>query len=212
MVGADIFQNPHHILLYVAMGRLGSIRLGLPRRGGVTLKPLPRGRPAHDDQEILRKLAHLIRSTRNLPPTTALKLLGITDPSDIRRLRDKHRNFRRVIPGKSAIVIDQVYLTKLFSGMKKRMRVPHARIDLLDSVIRVIAGTHLRMLALPERMSQVWIKETLLPTLRGILRDARDEWIAHGDRSGVPASVFESTLKLSRRRVEQVRQKTKKVA
>lgn len=178
----------------------------------MTLKPSPRGRPAHDDRETLRQLANLIRSTHNLSPTTALKLLGITNPSDIRRLRDKHRNFRRIIPGKSAIVVDQAYLTALFTGMKKRMRVPHARIDVIGSVIRVIAGTHMQKLPLPERPSNVWIKEVLVPTLRAILRNARDEWIAYGDQSGVPASVFESTLKLSRRRVEQVRQKTKKVA
>ena len=53
-----------------------------------------RGRPIGtgiDDRIWLRELRHLIRLDPATPPTTAIKSLGITDPSTIRRLREKYR-------------------------------------------------------------------------------------------------------------------------
>lgn len=53
-----------------------------------------RGRPVGtgiDDRIWLRELARLRRLDPAKAPTTAIKSLGITDPSTIRRLRDKHK-------------------------------------------------------------------------------------------------------------------------
>lgn len=61
-----------------------------------------RGRPVGtgiDDRIWLRELRHLISIDPTTPPTTAIKSLGISDPSTIRRLREKHR---RVASGQSA--------------------------------------------------------------------------------------------------------------
>lgn len=55
-----------------------------------------RGRPKGsgiDDQKYLREIAELIAQKPELKPTTAIKALGITDPSAIRRLRDKFHEF-----------------------------------------------------------------------------------------------------------------------
>jgi hypothetical protein len=52
-----------------------------------------RGRPKGtglDDASHLRAIAGLIAADPELKPTTAIKALGITDPSVIRRLRDKY--------------------------------------------------------------------------------------------------------------------------
>ena len=57
------------------------------------MKP-QRGRPVGtgiDDRIWLRELSQLIGIDPAIPPTTAIKALGITDPSTIRRLREKHR-------------------------------------------------------------------------------------------------------------------------
>jgi hypothetical protein len=53
-----------------------------------------RGRPKGsglDDRENLRAVTRLLVADPALKPTTAIKALGITDPSSIRRLRDKLR-------------------------------------------------------------------------------------------------------------------------
>lgn len=52
----------------------------------------PRGRPKGsgiDDRAKLREMAALIAAQPHLKPTTAIKVLGESDPSVIRRLRDK---------------------------------------------------------------------------------------------------------------------------
>jgi hypothetical protein len=52
-----------------------------------------RGRPKGsgiDDSRTLLEIGRLIESTPNLRPTTAIRRLGIQDPSTIRRLRDKY--------------------------------------------------------------------------------------------------------------------------
>lgn len=51
-----------------------------------------RGRPKGsgiDDRIWLREMARLMRLDPTLRPTSAIKALGVTDPSTIRRLRDK---------------------------------------------------------------------------------------------------------------------------
>ncbi len=53
-----------------------------------------RGRPKGsglDDSSHLDAIAKLIAEDPDLKPTTAIKKLGITDPSAVRRLRDKYR-------------------------------------------------------------------------------------------------------------------------
>jgi len=55
-----------------------------------------RGRPKGtgiDDSPQLQKIAELIAADPALKPTTAIKALGVTDPSVIRRLRDKFNAF-----------------------------------------------------------------------------------------------------------------------
>ncbi|MGH1419576.1 MAG: hypothetical protein ACRBCJ_12025 [Hyphomicrobiaceae bacterium] len=55
-----------------------------------------RGRPKGsgiDDTERLQEIAARICAEPNLKPTTAIKAMGITDPSSIRRLRDKFKKF-----------------------------------------------------------------------------------------------------------------------
>ncbi len=51
-----------------------------------------RGRPVGsgiDDRERLRQIAQLLASNPEMKPTTAIKAIGIVDPSAVRRLRDK---------------------------------------------------------------------------------------------------------------------------
>ena len=53
-----------------------------------------RGRPEGsgiNDKIWLRELSHLIRLNPTVRPTTAIKKLGVTDPSTIRRLREKYK-------------------------------------------------------------------------------------------------------------------------
>ena len=60
-----------------------------------------RGRPVGtgiDDRIWLREINRLIRIAPATPPTTAIKSLGITNPSTIRRLREKHRRLATAAP------------------------------------------------------------------------------------------------------------------
>jgi len=61
-----------------------------------------RGRPKGtgiDDSQVLADIARLISTDPELRPTTAIKSLGISDPSVIRRLRDKYnQSGRRPLP------------------------------------------------------------------------------------------------------------------
>lgn len=61
-------------------------------------QPRPqRGRPKGtgiNDHGTLRDIARLIAANPKLRPTTAIKMLGIADPSIIRRLRDKYNDRR----------------------------------------------------------------------------------------------------------------------
>lgn len=64
-------------------------------------KTARRGRPKGsgiDDSARLLAIARLIDADPELKPTTAIKALGITDPSVIRRLRDKYSDLRAARP------------------------------------------------------------------------------------------------------------------
>jgi hypothetical protein len=53
-----------------------------------------RGRPKGtgiDDSDRIGRLIELLRSQPELKPTTAIRLMGFSDPSAIRRLRDKYK-------------------------------------------------------------------------------------------------------------------------
>jgi hypothetical protein len=58
--------------------------------------PVRRGRPKGtgiDDNERIVQLAELLRIRPELRPTTAIRQMGYSDPSAIRRLRDKYKVF-----------------------------------------------------------------------------------------------------------------------
>lgn len=62
----------------------------------MSLHATRRGRPKGsgiDDQKLLAEIAAMIAAKPDLKPTTAIKALGVTDPSAIRRLRDKFHQF-----------------------------------------------------------------------------------------------------------------------
>lgn len=72
-------------------------------------KKVGRGRPIGtgvDDTARLKKIAAMIAADPSLKPTTAIKAIGVTDPSSVRRLRDKFTSMQGVAnvpasPGKS---------------------------------------------------------------------------------------------------------------
>lgn len=58
----------------------------------MTAAKLQRGRPKGsgiNDQQKLDEIARLMSADPRMKPTTAIKAIGVTDPSTIRRLRDK---------------------------------------------------------------------------------------------------------------------------
>ncbi len=61
-----------------------------------------RGRPLGtgiDDSDRIARLAELLKMQPELKPTTAIRCMGYTDPSAIRRLRDKFKQMSRSQPG-----------------------------------------------------------------------------------------------------------------
>ena len=55
-----------------------------------------RGRPIGtgiDDSDRIARLAELLKTQPELKPTTAIRVMGFSDPSTIRRLRDKYKAF-----------------------------------------------------------------------------------------------------------------------
>jgi hypothetical protein len=64
-----------------------------------------RGRPKGtgiDDSDRIARLAEMIRVHPELKPTTAIRIMGITDPSIIRRLRDKYTAYLQTLPVEKA--------------------------------------------------------------------------------------------------------------
>ncbi|WP_291164054.1 hypothetical protein [Hyphomicrobium sp.] len=58
--------------------------------------PIRRGRPIGtgiDDSDRIARLDELLRIHPELRPTTAIRLMGYSNPSAIRRLRDKYKVF-----------------------------------------------------------------------------------------------------------------------
>lgn len=56
-----------------------------------------RGRPIGtgiDDSDRIARLVELLKTQPNLKPTTAIRVMGFSDPSTIRRLRDKFKAFQ----------------------------------------------------------------------------------------------------------------------
>lgn len=54
-----------------------------------------RGRPKGtgiDDSDRIARLTELLRVQPDLKPTTAIRAMGVSDPSVIRRLRDKYKH------------------------------------------------------------------------------------------------------------------------
>lgn len=65
-----------------------------------------RGRPRGsglDDRAQLRQIAELLEADPNLKPTTAIKAIGVSDPSTIRRLRDKLKAEMQPVPAAAAM-------------------------------------------------------------------------------------------------------------
>ena len=63
--------------------------------------PIRRGRPKGtgiDDNDRIARLDELLRVHPELRPTTAIRLMGYSNPSAIRRLRDKYKVFALQIP------------------------------------------------------------------------------------------------------------------
>lgn len=61
---------------------------------------LRRGRPKGtgiDDSDRIARLAEVLKVRPELSPTTAIRDMGFTDPSTIRRLRDKYKIFVKSI-------------------------------------------------------------------------------------------------------------------
>ena len=67
-----------------------------------------RGRPLGtgiDDSDRIARLAELLRIQPGLKPTTAIRVMGFSDPSAIRRLRDKYKLYAKTSgAGSSAAV------------------------------------------------------------------------------------------------------------
>ena len=47
-----------------------------------------------DDSDRIARLAELLKTQPDLKPTTAIRVMGFSDPSTIRRLRDKYKAFQ----------------------------------------------------------------------------------------------------------------------
>jgi hypothetical protein len=64
-----------------------------------------RGRPKGtgiDDSDRIARLAELLRIHPELRPTTAIRAMGIADPSIVRRIRDKYKIYVRTATPHSA--------------------------------------------------------------------------------------------------------------
>jgi hypothetical protein len=165
------------------------------------------GRPKKNDSERLQALAKLLRKDPELKVTTALRALDIVDPSEIRRLRDKHRKFRRVIPGKSSPSLDQVYLTAVFDRLKRHLH-PTAVIYFRDDGIAMFGGRAAQTLCIPGRASAVWVKTVFIPKATQFLRNARDHHILDGLQSDMAIDDIGAAFGISAKRVQQIKRRT----
>jgi hypothetical protein len=80
-----------------------------------------RGRPKGsglDDRDLLRRVARMLESDPDLKPTTAIKAIGISDPSTIRRLRDK---LRGTAQGEDDTIINSGKFERRDSGEAHRL-------------------------------------------------------------------------------------------
>jgi hypothetical protein len=81
-----------------------------------------RGRPRGsglDDRMQLRRIVELLDADPNLKPTTAIKAIGVSDPSTIRRLRDKLR-----MSGQGAAVRPQAHGAGSSQGSRSEASEP----------------------------------------------------------------------------------------
>lgn len=81
-----------------------------------------RGRPRGsglDDRVSLRAIADLLEADPELKPTTAIKRIGVTDPSTIRRLRDKLRQ------NEAEATLPAAGQSERAAGDSTRSRPPH---------------------------------------------------------------------------------------
>jgi hypothetical protein len=65
-----------------------------------------RGRPVGtgiDDSDRIARLLELIKTQPHLKPTTAIRVMGFSDPSTIRRLRDKFKAFQQTQANATAL-------------------------------------------------------------------------------------------------------------
>jgi hypothetical protein len=85
-----------------------------------------RGRPKGtgiDDSDRIARLDELLRVRPDLRPTTAIRLMGYSDPSAIRRLRDKYKIF--AVSARAGLLKEFAATTKP-AGIRPAEAVPAA--------------------------------------------------------------------------------------
>lgn len=138
-----------------------------------------RGRPKGtgiDDTRRLREIAAMIADDPDLKPTTAIKNIGITDPSSIRRIRDKFNGEKEALLGEAV--------------EHRRSRVYRQNGDPRISESRVMALDLERDPRISEDMDDE------LPDLRILATagsDATPEANQHGPEAGKPTVASEET-------------------
>jgi hypothetical protein len=89
--------------------------------------PIRRGRPKGtgiDDNDRIARLDELLRVHPEMRPTTAIRLMGYSNPSAIRRLRDKYKVFTlrtrieltKDIRGTASVAVETVATAMLHGG------------------------------------------------------------------------------------------------
>ncbi|WP_246317215.1 hypothetical protein [Hyphomicrobium methylovorum] len=87
-----------------------------------------RGRPKGtgiDDTERLARIGELLRIHPELRPTTAIRQMGYSDPSAIRRLRDKYKIF--ALTGETSFL--KGFVPSSNAGSSEQKRTPAASIE-----------------------------------------------------------------------------------
>ena len=78
-----------------------------------------RGRPKGtgiNDHETLLRIAHLVAANPNMKRTTAIKQAGITNPSVIRRLRDKYQEQEHILLAQVAATSNKIKAAPVAPG------------------------------------------------------------------------------------------------